>query len=93
MTQRRSDLTLDVKDLLSRALVCESSEKIWDGFDKAMGTLDESSMLVLRHHFSGSSIGEIANKLQITERESKALVNTAKRQLVHNLRMFCNVRQ
>lgn len=87
------ELTRDVKILLRRTLVCESSERIWNRFEEAMSSLDGSALVVLRHHFSGSSTTEIAKRLLMTEREARTLVHTAKRQLTNSLRKFCKVRQ
>lgn len=93
MKKQRSELKCDVRDLLDRTLIAESSVTIWAQFERALKELDRTSLMVLRRYFDGSSYQEIAKRLQISETQSKDLVTQGKRQLVETMRRHCKVRQ
>ena len=90
---KRESFRIDVIDLVERSMLAESREKIWCLFDKSLSTFDRTTLIALRLFFEGSSNRDISKRLNISEAQSRDLVQKAKRNLVENLRRYCKVKQ
>jgi DNA-directed RNA polymerase specialized sigma24 family protein len=93
MKKVRATLKTDVRDLLRRTLVAETSQQVWARFENSLRNLDHDSLVLLRRYFRGSSYRTIAHKAGLSEDECRQWLMRAKRQLSDNLRRQCKVRQ
>ena|SRR3989338_8924119 len=93
MKKAGHDLNTEVRELMKQTLVAESNQVIWDQFGQALSQLDKSTVRALKHYFNGATRQQISQLLDLTEKQTDALVARGKQQLIEILRRNCKVRQ
>ena len=93
MADPSKKLVEDVELLLEEVVLEEATAAVWAAFEKSLGTVDPHSLHILRKHFDGVPISQIAKERNISEAEARIWVDKTKQAIIENIRRDFKVRQ
>jgi DNA-directed RNA polymerase specialized sigma24 family protein len=93
MKKQREELVEDVESLVESSTLQEAAEKVWQKFEESLAGLDQDSIYLLRQHFDGKPITELARSRGLPEAEVQAWLTRVKRQVRDGLRRNFTIRQ
>ena len=93
MKKPQNEFVEDVESLLEESVLQEAAAEVWKTFEGALSCLDEDSLYLLRQHFDGKTLKELAASRNLPEKDTQAWLEKAKRQVAEGLRRGFTVRQ
>lgn len=93
MGQPSKKLVEDVELLLEQVVLEEATSAVWGAFEKSLNALDEHSVQLLRKHFDGVPLEQIAREKSISEAEARTWLEKTKQVIIENIRRDFKVRQ
>lgn len=93
MKRENAEMQEDIQSLLEEAILEEATHAVWEAFEKALGNLDDESLVLLRSHFEGATPEKIAEQKGLKPAEVETWLNRVRRDLMENLRRDSNIKQ
>lgn len=90
---KKQELRKDVESLIEQTVMEEVVVQVWNKFQESLEHLDEEAIVLLRKHFEGKPVKELARAHGLTEAELETWLQQIKRDVLQGLRKKSTVRQ